>query len=71
MHELHYSEMKEVNGGILILPVLSAIGSFAGHQAVRTVGGYLFTRAMTTYAVASAAQAAKDRLRKGEAAKDN
>ena len=54
MRELNEHEMQSVNGGIL--PVLAAIGSFAGHMGVRSVGKYVFTRAMTTYAVYSAAK---------------
>ena len=54
MRELTKEELAEVNGGVL--PILAAIGSFVGHGAVRTVGKYYFTRAMSTYAVYSAAE---------------
>jgi len=55
---LTQQEMKVVNGGLL--PVLAAIGSFAAHSGVRSVGGFLFSRAMTTYGVYSAAASRKD-----------
>ena len=58
IRELSEDEIGEVNGGIL--PVLAAIGSFVGHASVRTVGRYYFTRAMTTYAVYSAADSVGD-----------
>ncbi len=58
IRELTPKEMKSVNGGLL--PVLAAIGSFAAHSGVRTVGGYLFTRSMTTYGVYSAAASFSD-----------
>jgi|GEM_PF-1127705 len=57
MRELSLEEMKQVNGGIL--PILAAVGSFAGHMGVRSVGKYLFTRAMTSYAVYEAAKFSK------------
>lgn len=53
--ELSQQEMEAVNGGVL--PILAAIGSFAAHAGVRSVGGYIFSRAMTTYGVYSAAAA--------------
>lgn len=55
---LNSEEMRLVNGGIL--PVIAAAGSFVGHAAVRSVGRYLFTRAMTTYSVYSAAEYLND-----------
>ena len=59
MRELTQEEMKTINGGVL--PILAAIGSFAAHTGVRTVGGYVFTRAMTTYGVYSAASSLSDK----------
>ena len=59
MMELTEQEMKIVNGGAL--PIFAALGSFVGHSGVRSVGGYLFTRAMTTYGVYSAASSLSDK----------
>ncbi len=57
IRELSEDEMHAASGGIL--PVLAAIGSFAGHAGVRSVGGYLFTRSMSAYGVYSAAASFK------------
>ncbi|MFT7219748.1 MAG: lactobin A/cerein 7B family class IIb bacteriocin [Candidatus Azotimanducaceae bacterium] len=59
MKELTPQEMKSVNGGIL--PILAALGSFAAHSGVRTVGGYFFTRTMSIYGVYSAAASFSDK----------
>ena len=59
MRELTQEEMQTANGGVL--PILAALGSFAAHAGVRSVGGYVFTRAMTTYGVYSAAASFGDK----------
>jgi len=58
IRELSSDELKQVNGGII--PVVAAIGSFFTHHAVRSVGQYYLGRALTSYAVYSAADAVSD-----------
>ena len=59
LRELTQEEMKAVNGGLL--PIVAAVGSFAAHSGVRSVAGYLFTRAMTTYGVYSGAASLREK----------
>ena len=53
IRELSHEEMRVVNGGVV--PIVAAIASFATHQAVRSIGQYYLSRALTSYAVYSAA----------------
>lgn len=46
--ELTADEIDQVSGGIL--PVIAVVLSIATHHAVRTVGQYFITRALTIYA---------------------
>ena len=53
IRELSKEEMQSVSGGLL--PVVAAVASFATHHAVRSIGQYYLSRALTSYAVYGAA----------------
>lgn len=48
IRELSKEVMQNVNG---VLPIVAALASFATHHAVRSVGQYFLSRALTAYAV--------------------
>ena len=58
MKELSKIEQSAVNGGIL--PVIAVVGSFLTHGAVRGVGQFLLSRALTTYTIAGAGKWVKE-----------
>ena len=49
LRELTDEEVSQVSGGLL--PVLAEVGSFATHHAVRSIGQYYLSRALTSYSI--------------------
>ena len=52
--ELTADEIDQVSGGIL--PIVAVVLSIATHHAVRTVGQYFISRALTIYTTYEAAK---------------